>query len=226
MITTTRVSVDAATREILDQLSTTLGHVPKWAEDLTRELPADIREVLDSELSPLKKRLNQSAIATDGVGGKLDDQISMLTGMQGATQAQAERFDKQVERIASEVKEMHEQAQIATSGQTASLTGLKFELSSAAALIHGLHSEMKSATAEIQVLRTAMLEVAQQQVTSLAISQTKLVSMQSESCELLLALRADMAYQNQVLNLIRGRLDAMSRPWWKKLFTTTEKNKT
>lgn len=180
MITRTQISVDDATQEVMDKLSDALVRKPEWADQFTRNLPHEVKEVMDESLVSLEQRLDKIITSTDVLKVLQSDQASGLVTLQSASQTQAERFDQFFDRVESDVARPVEQA-------VASLAVGQAES------VHAVKTELNSVITPIKALLSEINQNAQRHADALAVSQTEQVKVQHQSLELLHALQVGQA---------------------------------
>lgn len=179
MITRTQVSVDDATRQVLDQLTAELANPPRWAKAFAAEIPDGVQEALDDKLGPLKKRLDQVAGVAERLQSQLSDQGTGLNALRAVGLEQAERAEQQLSRLSTEVTNLLEQVRSAAATQTQGAT----TLNAAVAAVSG----------ELQTLRGELRQQARQHADALAASQAGAAAAQCSLVELVQTLQAAQA---------------------------------
>lgn len=103
MINRTRITVDEATRDVLDQLSTELSRTPSWAIQLTEDLPQAVAgalsegqarnlESIAASSRALQTKVGQQADGLNEVRTQIQALVAWTKTMQADASGQAERI--------------------------------------------------------------------------------------------------------------------------------------
>lgn len=103
MINRTRVTVDEATREVLDQLSTELARAPSWTQQLSDDLQQAFVETFSDAQAAQARALEPIAASGCALQAQLGRQADLLGGVEARLQALDGRLDG-FERLLAEVR--------------------------------------------------------------------------------------------------------------------------
>lgn len=220
MINRTRITVDEATREVLDQLSTELARTPSWTQQLSDDVRQVIKEALrDSQagqeraLVPiaastraLQAQIGQQADGIAAVGEQMQTMAARIASLQAASSSQAELIAGLHDPIDSLNERFERQAQsIDRLGQDlACLTELAAQGCSALAV-------QRQA---LDALKGDCQSIAGQQVAS----QAELAGILQQLATTVRDIRSEQSDQRDALQLLSTTLDSLSQSWWKLIF--------
>lgn len=215
MIKPISISVDEATRQVLDELTESLGRAPDWASQLTRNLPDSIREVLDDELAPLAGRLDQMKVDISTVQSRLSEQGSLLQRVAQELQSSAGQSQARLVEQGGLLQRMQQDSQV---------NGEQLQ-ASWAAFAHrheALLGEQRNAMTQFAVVTNAKHEELHASLSTLASTYrdefNKLTSAQGLTLDLMRQMAKSVEVQQQALTKLQEQIRTLQQPWWKKLF--------
>lgn len=105
MINRTRVTVDEATREVLDQLSTELARTPSWTQQFSDDLQLAFAETFRDLQTGQARALEPLAASIRALQSQLGHQGNQLSAVAARLQTLDERMDG-LERIVTDVRDL------------------------------------------------------------------------------------------------------------------------
>ncbi len=204
MITPTRITVDEATREVLDQLSSHLLEAPSWAARLGEDIQDSVTDATRTALAAPSKTLTQLAATATALQTQAAAHGETLNGMSNTVLLlgkQVGQFETSIDKLGSSA--VAQQRLLA-----------ELQLGHKQLLASG---EQTAAVAQRQdeafvALSDAMRASARQQQESIE----KLAAVLHDTKTSLSAVQAAQARQQQLLQDLMQRIDQLSQPWWKR----------
>jgi septal ring factor EnvC (AmiA/AmiB activator) len=204
MITPTRITVDEATREVLDQLSSQLSEAPGWAAQLGVDIQHSVTDATRTALAAPSKTLAQLAATATAMQTQVAAHGETLNGISNTVQLLDERagqYEASIDKLGgSAVAQQHLLAELQL--------GHKQLLASGEQAV-AVAQRQDEAFVE---LRATLRATAQQQQENIE----KLVAMLQDTKTSLSAVQAAQFSQQQLLQDLMQRIDHLSQPWWKR----------
>lgn len=243
MIKLTRITVDHATREVLDQLSAQLALAPAWAAALSDRIQEDVREAAQQSQTTANRRFDALADGSRQLHGQLAEQsvrLAELLDLVGAAEgriAEQERGTLEGVRQLMQDTEQHQrerqvESMLALVALSASAQAVESQIAAQQESLQvqqrdlaGLLESQKQSLA-VAMKHHALLEAVQQSLQdAVQDAQRRQGRRQEEQAQtqaatgvLLHEIKAEQLRQSNALQALCQRLDAMSRPWWEKIF--------
>lgn len=243
MIKPTRITVDHATREVLDQLSTQLAQAPAWAITLGDRIQDDVRDASQQAHTATNRRLDSLVEASRVLQGQIVEQKAGVTELLNIVRVLEERFS---ERERGMLEAMHQLLHAAEQRQRDDQVKPMQVLAAVSASIQSLETRVAVQHGALELQRndlTTLLNSREQEQAAVSKHQSMLEAMQhllrdavleaqkressrvdaqaqaqAATLALLRQVQTEQTRQQKDLQLVCQRLDEMSRPWWKKLF--------
>jgi chromosome segregation ATPase len=206
MITPTRITVDEATRDVLDQLSNQLSAAPGWAARLGEEIQESVADATRSALAAPTKTLTQLVTTATALQAQGMAQSESLNGISNTVQLLGDRlglYESAIDKLGASVAAQQQPLAELQLGQ-------KQLLASSEQTITAARRQEEAFAA----LADAMRASAQQQHEDIE----KLAVVLQDTKTSLNAVQSAQASQQQLLQAIMQRIDHLSQPWWKRLF--------
>lgn len=227
MINRTRITVDEATRDVLDQLSTELARTPSWALQLSDDIQLAVADALREGEVSRARTLEPIPASVRALQAQVEQQADGFTAMGTQMQALIAR---------------NEALQAASSGQAVGIAGLhesvvrldeRFERQgqSVDRLVQGLTrlaeltTQGSSVTAEQQRELDALRHDCRTMAERQAIGQAELAGGLQQLAITLCDIRSEQAVQRDALQRLASSLDSLSRPWWQRIFSPSRSPK-
>lgn len=221
MINRTRITVDEATREVLDQLSSELSKTPSWALELTDELRQAIDTALhDGETKQLHSLDKLKALSQE-IKLEVCEKKNFLTELGMQFQNLTERVDTQGSDLLaqtdclSRLQGAIEQLEALSGQQSQDFLRTKGDLNKLADLSAKNCRTSTEQSEEISRLKDLCVTMADQQSSiqsELTEAFRKFASMQQEIC-------SEQIVQRDLIEKIAYSVDSLRRPWWRRFFS-------
>ncbi|MBN3787223.1 hypothetical protein [Burkholderia sp. Ac-20353] len=216
MINQTRITVDDATRQVLDELSGHLAQAPAWAGQLTDDIQEAIRDATRAALAAPIKSIGQIDAQLGAVQVRIASVTDTLTGLSGAMQALDARIDARIGAQASALDQhgravdglvaRSDDARAASAEQTRAIVALQQQAQATGDKTDALRS---AADAHAQQLAALLDHARKLDAATDALLGTHAV---------LLDVQTAQAAQRDALQTVLKRVEYLSKPWWKRLF--------
>jgi len=204
MITPTRITVDEATREVLDQLSSQLSEAPGWAARLGEDIQDSVTDATRTALAAPSKTLTQLAATATALQTQAAAHGEALNGISNMVQLlgkQVGQFETSIDKLGSSaVAQRHLLAELQL--------GHKQLLASGEQAVAAAQRQDEA----FAVLSDAMRASTRQQQESVE----KLAALLQDTKTSLSAVQAAQASQQQLLQDLMQRIDQWAQPWWKR----------
>jgi predicted nucleic acid-binding Zn-ribbon protein len=222
MINRTRITVDEATREVLDQLSNELSKVPSWSLQLGEEIRQALDDALHEGEAKQAKAFESLKSTSHALQSQVVEQGGALTALGLQLQNLAERAETfgsdltmqtgSLSRLAGAIERVEKH-----SIQQAQDFGLITDsLNKFAEFITQSTNMAAKQCEEIAALRDLCSSVVEQQSTGqakLTDAFQRIVLMQQEIC-------SEQVVQRDLIEQPAFRIDRLSQPWWRRLFSS------
>lgn len=220
MISETSISVDDATRQVIDELCDGLAQRPTWADQFKDDMSTDVHRVVGEALGALKLNEAIKAAQAATVASIGESQRQTISAVQAAT-GLAEPGAKSLRDLASEHAQLIacvlgalQQTNGALEQQRVLVAQLGSDQASALATCSRVEASVRKLTEAISAMQAASVQAEQHQEGALAAIQTAVSDVGPD----LRKLEAAQVRHGQVLSSLAESVAALSRPWWKKLF--------
>ncbi len=199
MISRTSVSVDDATRDVLQELSAHMDSEPVWVGQLRRSIEESLRESIDDGIVPLQNSLEQISRAINATSRQISLAIEELNDQQAAL------------KYIKEEALVHKTSMSDITGSLNNLTTSIIEVN------NNLNHHRTGLTSIEQQIQQSHSEFSD------ARSETDMVL--RETLILLKSLSSELSSQRQELTEVCSRVEKLSLPWWRKIFKREKRSK-
>lgn len=199
MISPTKVSVDAATRDILQELSAQLDYEPVWVGMLRSSIENALSESIDAGVVPLRNSLEHLSSTLNVMNRQVSRAIDGLDEHQTTLKDLKDEVLNHKAMIKDAIGLLSELT-TSTGDAYNNINSQGAKLASIDQLIHQSYSEFAQSNAETN--KNLRLELM-----------------------LIKDLTDELAKQREELALVRNQVEMLSRPWWKRIFKRSMRTK-
>lgn len=212
MITRTRITVDAATQDVLDKLTQEMEREPRWVEELRKGNAGLCREIQEST-SAARQAETDRAQAEKATQQHRAEQVCRLESLTQSVQSAEQQLVQRQDTAGSLLNQL-------ISGQSQA----EAAMNQACRDLQTIQQFVAPMTEQLQALSAQT----QQQATQLAAIQPHLLHQQNREQELLQALQAsqaalaelrtDQMRLNEALQRLTLEVSTLNQPWWSRVF--------
>lgn len=212
MITRTRITVDAATQDVLDKLTQEMEREPRWVEELRKGNAGLCREIQES-ISAARQAETDRAQAEKATQKHCAEQVRLLESLTQSVQSAEQQLVQRQDTAGSLLNQLisgQSQAEAAMNQTSRDLQTIQQFVAPMTEQVHALSAQT------------------QQQATQLAAIQPHLLHQQNREQELLQALhasqaalaelRSDQMRLNEALQRLTLEVSTLNQPWWSRVF--------